>query len=135
MKFFEMIRVKWKELSDKTKPFRNAMGKVGREIRKIWAQIYKFRDVVLALPVVIGSIWLACMNLSKLPDKVGINLQADGTFSATMGRGMAVFIPLVLTALCLVLMVFSKRKLYPWLISMLSLLLPLLILVTNVYPA
>lgn len=135
MKFFDTIKQKWNDLDKATKPFRKEMSKFGRKVKKLWTQIYKFRDVVLAIPVVVGSIWLACMNLAKLPGTVGISLQANGEFSSTMGKGLAVLLPLLLTGLCLLLMIASKRKLYPWLISMLSLLLPLLILVTNVYPA
>lgn len=135
MKFLDSLNEKWKDFSEKSQPFQKNMKKLGRDANKVWNQMYKFRDVVLALPVVIGSIWLACMNLAKLPNTVGINLQANGDFESTMGKGIAVLCPLLVTALCLLLMVFSKRKLFPWLISMLSLLLPLLILVTNVYPA
>lgn len=135
MKFFDRIKEKWNELDKKTKPFQKNMKKFGRNVKKVWAQIFKFRDIVLAIPVVVGSIWMACMNLAKLPDTVGINLQANGEFASTISKGLAVLCPLLLTALCLVLMIASKRKLYPWLICMLSLLLPVLILVTNVYPA
>lgn len=135
MKFFDTLKQFWKELSDRTEPFRNFMKKVGSTLSSAWAQVYQFRDLILAVPVVIGSIWLACINLSELPETVGINLQADGTYAGTMSRGVAVLVPLIITVLCLLLMIASKRKLYPWMICMLSLLLPLLIMVTNVYPA
>jgi hypothetical protein len=42
--------------------------------------------------------------------------------------------PLGVTAACLLLMFCSRRTLYPWLISIMSLLLPMLILLLNNYP-
>ena len=128
MKFFDTMSEKWNAFWKKTKPFRNTMKKTGK-------LIYQLRDVFLGLPVVIGAVWLAFMNFAKLPDEVGINLQASGEFSSTVGKGIAVLCPLLLTVICLVLMVLSKRKLYPWMISLLTLLVPVLLLVTNVYPA
>lgn len=128
MKFMNTIKEKWNEFKKATKPFR-------KKFKKVWSKIYKFRDAVLAIPVVIGAIWTAIMNLAKLPGTVGINLQANGEFAASMGKGLAVLFPLLITAVCLVLMIFSKRKLFPWLISMFTLLIPVLLLLTNIYPA
>ncbi len=52
-----------------------------------------------------------------------------------ISRGGAIFGPLLLTVVCLVLMMCSKRTFYPWLVSVFSLLLPVMILITNIYPA
>ena len=35
---------------------------------------------------------------------------------------------------CLVLMLFSRKTIYPWLISLFSLLLPVLLIITNTFP-
>jgi len=48
---------------------------------------------------------------------------------------VAVMGPLALTALCLVMVFCSKRVVYPWLISIFSLVIPIVIWITNVFPA
>ena len=53
-------------------------------------------------------------------------------------RSVGLAIPVAvaaLTAVCLLLMFISKKVLYPWLISIFSLVLPILILITNIFPA
>jgi hypothetical protein len=75
------------------------------------------------------------MNMTKLPDSVGINLLADGSFSLMIPKIAAVLGPLGVTALCVFLMLGAKKTMYPWLISLFTLVLPVLIYVTNVYPA
>ena len=139
MNFLNMIEEKWKAFCENTKPAREKCGrflrKTGKVLKIIWAYVYKLRAALLAVPVAIGAIWLAVMNLSKLPNRVGINLLANGEFSMMVSKGVAVFVPLGVTTLCLVLMLGARKPLYPWLISLFSLVLPLLILVTNIYPA
>jgi hypothetical protein len=66
---------------------------------------------------------------------VGINLQSSGEFAQTITRDLAVMGPLGLTAACLLLMFCSRKAMYPWAISIFTLILPLLILITNLYPA
>ena len=66
---------------------------------------------------------------------VGINLQSSGAFEQMITRDMAVMGPLGLTAACLLLMFCSRKAMYPWAISMFTLVLPILILFTNIYPA
>ena len=43
--------------------------------------------------------------------------------------------PLALTLACLFLMFCSRKALYPWAISVFTLALPILLLVSNLYPA
>lgn len=139
MGFFENVSNGWKDLCQKTEPTRKAIAKgvgaVVKFVRVLWAYIYKLRGLFLYLPVAIVAIWLACKNLAELPETVGLVLQSTGEFSVMVGRGTAVFCPLLLTALCLLLVVCSKRTLYPWLISVFSLVLPILIQFINMYPA
>ena len=61
--------------------------------------------------------------------------QTNGAFADIISRNTAVMGPLLVTAVCLVLMFFSKKALPTWAISVFSLVLPLLILVSNLYPA
>ena len=97
-----------------------------------WA--YKLRSVVLAIPVVALSAFFALYNFFALPSLVGFHLMPSGEYAFLVGKLLAVLGPLAITAVCLLLMFCSKKVLYPWLISMFSLILPLLILMTNTFP-
>ena len=92
---------------------------------------YKVRSLVLSIPVLICAGALAIRNARLLPEYVGINILASGEYQYLVTRGVAVLTPLALTVLCLVLMLCSKKVLYPWLVSLFSLVLPLVILLTN----
>lgn len=100
-----------------------------------WVYIFHFRKVLLCLPVVMASIYLARLNWTYLPDQVGISLMVNGQFAEMVSKSAAVYGPMGVTAVCLVLMVCSRRALYPWLISVFTLVLPVLILITNVFPS
>ena len=97
--------------------------------------LFRLRKVVLAVPVVMLAVKLALYNRENLPEQVGINLQSSGEFAQMISRDMAVMGPLGLTAACLLLMLCSKKALYPWAISLFTLVLPVMILLTNIYPA
>jgi hypothetical protein len=64
---------------------------------------------------------------------VGIDLQASGAFAQTISREMAVYGPLGLTGGCLLMMFFSRKVIYPWLISVFTLVLPLFIQLLNFF--
>jgi len=98
-----------------------------------WSWIYKLRSVILAVPVVIAAVVLAIRNLRLLPDEVGLELLANGDFANTVSKNVAVMGPLAVTAVCLLLMFCSKKVVYPWLISVFSLILPVLILLINTF--
>ena len=105
-----------------------------KEQRKaFWKWVYRLRSVILAIPVAFGAVVLAIMNQAKLPAQVGINLQANGEYAQMVGKGVAVLGPLAVTAVCLLMMFCSRKVLYPWLISLFSLALPLVILLTNAF--
>ena len=59
----------------------------------------------------------------------------NGGFEQMMARETAISITMAITVACLVFMFFSRKTVYPWLISLMSLLLPLLLIVTNTFPA
>ena len=100
-----------------------------------WVYIFHFRKVLLSVPVVGMSIYLARLNWTQLPDQVGLSLMSNGQFAQTVAKEAAVYGPMGVTAVCLALMICSRRALYPWLISVFTLVLPLLILITNVFPS
>ena len=102
--------------------------------KTIWEWIYRLRSVILAIPVAVASIVLALYNQTNLPETVGINIQATGEYAQTVSRSVAVLGPLAVTAVCLLMVFISRKVLYPWLISLFSLVLPLLILITNIFP-
>ena len=109
---------------------KNTFGSVMKEIGR-W--IYKLRSVLLAIPVAVGAIILAVRNMAQLPEEVGINMLASGEFQMTISRSTAVLVPLVVTVFCLLLMFCSRKVLYPWLISLFSLVLPIVLMLTNMF--
>ena len=139
MAFFAWIEDKWHIFCKYAKPFFYHCGlilaAIGRALRIIWAYIYRLRGFFLAIPVALAAIWLAFWNMANLPASVGIDIQSDGSYLMLVPREIAVFGPVAITALCVLLMVCSKKILYPWLISVFSLVLPALIYFTNMYPA
>lgn len=101
----------------------------------VYRLIMRFRKIFITIPVVYGALKLAMYNQEKLPAQVGILLQENGTYAYTVAQDVAIMGPLAVTAACLLLMFCSRRTLYPWLISMFSLVLPILILITNIFPS
>lgn len=114
----------------------NDMNKTEKELKKQQRRkmAYRLRSILLSLPVAGVAVILALHNLARLPAKVGINIQPDGQYAQMIGKSVAVMGPLALTAVCLLMVLCSKKVLYPWLISLFSLALPLLIYITNVFP-
>jgi hypothetical protein len=104
------------------------------EKKSFWKWIYRFRSLLLAIPVVIASVILAIYNTIKLPAVVGINMQSNGEYAMAVAKAVAVLGPFALTTVCLLLMFCSKKVLYPWLISVFSLVLPLILLFSNTFP-
>ena len=124
---------------ENTEPFRTKFAdvfeKIGYVLLVIWKWIYNLRSIILAVPVVIAAIRLALLNMNRLPDTVGILILSSGDYQWMVEKGIAVMGPLAVTAACLFLMFISRRVVYPWLISIFSLALPLLIYITNIFPA
>ena len=102
-------------------------------MRMIGNLIYRLRKIIMSIPVVYYAIVFGVYNAKYLPERVGLVLQSNGEFVQTVSRSLAVMGPLGVTAACLLLMFCSRRTLYPWLISIMSL-LPMLILLLNNYP-
>lgn len=139
MKKLSELKNKLLSVWNSTEPFRTkfmeVFNKIGYVLLVIWKWIYNLRSILLAVPVVIVAIRLAILNMSRLSDKVGILILSSGEYQWMVDKGIAVMGPLAVTAACLLLMFLSRRVVYPWLISVFSLALPLLIYITNVFPA
>lgn len=113
---------------------KTVVGRINSVINLIVVWIFRLRKLVLAAPVVYYALKLASYNMQHLPEQVGINLQVSGEFAQTVSRQFAVIGPLGLTLACLLLMFCSRKAIYSWMISVLTLALPLLLLLSNVYP-
>ena len=123
--FFQGIKEKYQQF--KKSNFAQVLGMTGR-----WA--YKLRSILLSIPVAVVALALAVRNLTQLPTEVGINLLSNGEYQWVISRGVAAIVPLVITAVCLVMMFLSKKVLYPWLVSVFSLALPLVLWLSNIFP-
>jgi cytochrome bd-type quinol oxidase subunit 2 len=87
------------------------------------------------------------MNMRRLPETVEVTKMAINTKSeealfgflelstTTISRGLAVNFPVILTAICLVMMLCSKRAMYPFVIAVFTLLLPIALYFFAVFPA
>ena len=112
---------------------RQVCDKIGNVIGLICTWIFRLRKIFMAAPVVYLAIHIAVANMNRLPEYVGLNLQANGEFAMMVTRNYAVFGPLLVTGFCLLLMFCSRKTLFPWIISIFSLVLPYLIYLTNLY--
>lgn len=139
MKQMEQLTAKWNALREKTAPAMEKISTVWQKVKKIWRiarpWIWQFRKVLLALPVVYLMLYFARLNWNVLPDLVGLNLQTSGDYARYISKEIAVYFPMGVTGGCLAMMFLSRKTVYPWMICMFSMLLPLLVLITNVFPA
>ena len=139
MAFLEKCSKIWSDVCVKAKPVmqkvQTGCAAVMRVLRIVWQYIVKLRKIILSVPVIWGALSLAMKNMQELPEYVGLDLQPDGTFAMQIGRFPAVALPLLATLACLFLMFISRRTLTPWLVSVFSLALPVIILVINIFPA
>lgn len=94
-----------------------------------WA--YQLRSLVLSIPVFVCAAALAIRNAQLLPTYVSVVTVGQNPFVVT--RGVAVLVPLAVTCICIVLMLCSKKMLYPWLVSVLSLVLPWVIWLASTF--
>ena len=109
--------------------------KISDVIDVILTVLYRLRKVFMAIPVVYYAVKLAQYNMENLPSVVGIDMQANGAFSQMLSRDVAVMGPLIVTLACLVLMFFSRKAIYAWAVSIFTLILPVILLISNRYPA
>lgn len=127
MSVMDRLRKLWRNM----KP---GLQRIGKVFRGIWTWCYRLRSLILAIPVGTAAVFLALHNQINLPAKVGVDLQASGEYAQLVSREVIVYGPLAITAVCLLLMFCSRKVVYPWLISLFSLALPLLFLLTNIFP-
>ena len=129
----------WQRLMDRVRVIlsnlRVFFANTAKFLEKIISEVSKLKKIIASVPVAIGAVVLALYNMANLPRVVGLDLLENGSFTYQIPRGLAVFAPLAVTGVCLLLMFCSRRILTPWLVSVVSLLIPVVILVTNIFPA
>ena len=130
---------KLQELKNKLQTFwqkiEPACSKIANVLRQIGLWLYRLRSVLLAIPVVVAALHLAKKCMNALPDRVGLLILENGSYQWMVSRSTAVMVPLAVTGVCLLMMFCSRKVVYPWLISIFSLVLPIVIYITNVFPA
>ena len=138
MRYIDEILALWGKVCTFSKPILKEIGRFMRELgaacKIAFRLLYRLRKVFLAIPVAWAAVYLAFYNLENLPKVVGLDLQITGDFDIQVVRELAVLGPVALTALCLLLMFVSRRTLTPWLVSIFTLVVPLVILLSNVFP-
>ena len=139
MKQLEQLTAKFSELRQKAQPAlekaTNAYQKVKKIGKKAWPWIWAGRKILLSIPVLWLMLYFARLNWNVLPELVGLNLQTTGEYAQYITKELAVYGPMGVTGGCLAMMFLTRKTLYPWMICMFSMLLPLLILVTNIFPS
>lgn len=112
-----------------------AFEKTGRVFKVIGTVLYHMRKLILAAPVVWLAVRVYGEAMERLPETVGLVLQESGDYAYMLDKETAAMGCMAVTAACLLMMFCSRRTLYPWLISLFSLVLPILLIVTNIFPA
>lgn len=98
---------------------------------KVLAFIYRMRKVFLAVLLLAAAVYEAAKNYVELPAQVGFQLTEVGTFTRMYPKEVAVWVPFGMTFACIILMFLSRKCVYPWLIGVLTLALPVLLLFMN----
>ena len=106
---------------------------IKKVFRIIGMVLFRLRKIFMAIPVVYAALQLADYCRENLPEMVGLDIQASGEFAHLVEREQAIEGCLIITGACLVLMLFSRRSVYPWIISIFTLILPVLLLMVNYF--
>ena len=138
MNAFVWIEEKWLLLCEKTAPARSFIKKFLRELKHVlhvtWMFVYRLRSVFLAIILALAAIWVMLWCSPRLPASVGIYLLSNGQYLLLVPKQIALLGSLAVTASCVLLMLCTKKPLYPWLIGAFTLVLPFFFLFTNMYP-
>lgn len=150
MEWLDRQMEKWNQFVERVRPGFEAVGgffgRIGNGFATLWRYLFALRSVILAAPLAAAAAVLAVLNMNKLPETVEITAisidpeSADALFgflvleTQYITREMAVMGPLVVTMACLLLMLCSKRTLYPFMIALFSLCLPLILQFFCTYP-
>ncbi len=150
MNWLDRIVEKWYWLVGKVRPVWDVIVKIFCTIGNIfvilWKCIYAFRGVLISAPVAAAALLVADWAREYLPEAVElthliIDKEAEGAIfglfvmtTEFIARDVVIAGSLVLTAVCLICTILSKKTLYPWLISIFTLCLPIVMYLLNTYP-
>lgn len=135
--FPQTMKLVWEKIAD-------VFCGIGHVFRILWTLIVRLRKIILAAPVIVMSMHLAkeCSKVLAGPFRFYImDLLASFKHSdlivrqVEVSREMAIIGPMAVTGTCLVLMFLSRRTLYPWIISIFTLVIPLYVLFAGYLPA
>lgn len=113
---------------------------MNKEPNAFWRGFFKARGVLLSLPVAAVALLLALRNMVVLPQAVmfstaALNDVGNLVFqNITVSKALAVWGPFGITLVCIAMVILSKRVVYPWLISLFSLIIPILLQLINTFP-
>ena len=110
---------------------RKKMEPVDRVMTSVGKVLYHLRKVFMAIPVVYLAMRVFVYAKEKLPQEVGILLQENGGYRYIVDKAQALNLCLIVTGGCLVMMFLSRKIVYPWVISLFSLVLPLFLVLSN----
>ena len=127
MQWLNTFMDKYYAFLDKVRPVLMAIGNflkvLGSSVYKIGVYMYRLRSILLAAPVTAMAFILAMQNMQRLPEQVEITklaINPDAEFALFgflemttdyITRDIAVFGPAAITAVCLIMMIRSKRRL------------------------
>lgn len=123
------------QIMEKKEKRRKGWEKVKRVFQIIGKVLYHSRKVFLTVPVVLAALKIYEIAKERLPENVGVFLQDDGVFKYMFPMNKALMYCFAATGICLLMMYCSRKTIYPWVISLFTLVLPLLLIITNMYPA
>ena len=109
--------------------------KIGRVCSIIGKVIFHMRKIFLTLPVLWAAFKVCAYAKEMLPENVGVWLLESGDYQFMLGREASLLSCLAVTAVCLGLMFLSRRTILPWVVSLFTLVLPIMLVLTNMYPA
>ena len=121
---------KWSQFCQKAG---TGLKKTGSILGIIWSWIFKLRKLILAIPVIAATAMLAVRNSERLPEDVELIFFTDSAYQS-IPKNVAVLGPVAITAMCLLLMMCSRKVLYPWIISIFTLILPVVIWLSTMIP-
>lgn len=134
--FPQVLRLVWDKICD-------VFCGIGHVFKILWTLIIRLRKILLAAPVIVASMRLAkeCSEVLTGPFRFHI-MDLIASFKNSdliirqveVSRDMAIVGPMAVTGTCLVLMFLSRRTLYPWLISIFTLVIPLYVLYAGYFP-
>ena len=107
------------------------MEKEKGKFRRFLEGIFRIRGILISLPVAAAAVYLAVYNSKRLPESVGLFIRTDGTFAVELTKNAALWVPLGITGICILVTAISKKVLYPWLISIFSLVIPIVFLLSG----